>query len=693
MRRIPDTPPRLINKKAGEKSLAPVRDRGLTVKEQRILREQGRPDLADAQYDSTGKQWLLPTNQGIDPSRIDPSRVSAADGQGWVSANVPSGDDKSVLNSAMSPETRGLAPVPTWGAFMERNPELRSAAGQEFLGRHPGIDGQSIKPPPPSSYPTSPSGDVFDIGGQTAPSGALGGSSGGMMSGINTGLGALSSGLDAIKPSGLEIDDVPTYGNPIRESALSKARAKVRMMARGGRLRKDETAIVGEEGPELITRHGDAVDVVPLQEGAERSLMPSMGTADARQLSAEEFYQQNRTVRPDQWDVITSDGTRPKLSAEAARYKNAEPFGLGHTEVENQMVRPSVNGGGLLSNQDTTTNEEPAPPRIRPWMEIMRELANDPNDTSSKDVWNAREMVDAEKAYDLMNQPVKRRPWLDFGMKLLTSVNNQLNSKNDPVQGWGEMQRDAEMAKLAPRLELYKRRKAEQDAREKADLDRKLQTRRLQDYDDDEKFRRDQLQQGALKQIVGLKHFDPNNPIHAEIARKAGRNPQDLVGWDDRNPFTKKIGGREYQWTGKEFKPVNVPDNELVDYNVETLNADGTKTVKSFKVPKSDAVKFATQLNVLGLQSELAMKKQDDAQRASVDLERIRQEGRAAAERLQAVLAEEKASKDDARKSALQKEAADLRIKVAKSIEDYKNGVSPSSPNDAKMGAGGVAKP
>jgi len=211
-------------------------------------------------------------------------------------------------------------------------------------------------------------------------------------------------------------------------------------------------------------------------------------------------------------------------------------------------------------------------------------------------------------------------------MMLLTSLNNQVNNRQDPVRTWGEIKRDEKVGALSPQLQVLQQRRAEKEAQAKAALDRKLTERKVLDYDQDEAYRRENLKQGALKQIVSLKHFDPNNPVHVERAKQAGLDTASLQGWDDRNPFVKKIGGREYQWDGTAFKPIDVPDNELVDYNVETLNANGTKEIKSFKVPKADAVKFATQLNVLGLQSELAMKKQDDAQKHSEKMLKVRAE-------------------------------------------------------------------
>jgi len=447
-----DTPPKLIDKKAGEKSLAPVRDRGLTVGEQRRLREQGRPDLADAQYDSSGKQWVLPTNESMDASRIDPSRVNASDGQGWVRATPPNAADKNTLIDAMSPETRAVAPVPTWQDFMARNPQLGTPEGQKFLDRHPGIDGGARMPD--TGGLIKGADPVFDIGGQTAPRGALGMDTGGGMGSMAMGaLGGASGALDGIMSDaqnnvGGGIKDNFDSRNPIRDATLARARSgqavPMRGLRYGGYVAPGEEVLVGEVAPEkVIARPEGGVEVVPL---------------DAPQAMADDpFTAQERGMMD-----------APRMSNPERSIGAYDGVGYGTPAYGGDGSQRPVGTEAASGISDITIDEGPAPPPRRSLLDTKRIIARNNDGLTDEGVWQAREDVLKEDQWRALNEPVKKSKWKDIGMMLLTSLNNQVNNRQDPVRTWGEIKRDEKMGNLAPQVQLVQQRKAEQAMQAKA---------------------------------------------------------------------------------------------------------------------------------------------------------------------------------------------------------------------------------
>ncbi len=123
---------------------------------------------------------------------------------------------------------------------------------------------------------------------------------------------------------------------------------------------------------------------------------------------------------------------------------------------------------------------------------------------------------------------------------------------------------------------------------------------------EDQKIRRElgtqRIRSTALNRILGLKHFDPKNPTHAAAAQSAGLSPEDLQGWDDRNPVEKQVAGVTYRLnrqTGA-YEPTNLPLDEsktLTDYTVAMPNGE----TRTYKVAQKDAASFATQMHALGL--------------------------------------------------------------------------------------------
>jgi hypothetical protein len=113
-------------------------------------------------------------------------------------------------------------------------------------------------------------------------------------------------------------------------------------------------------------------------------------------------------------------------------------------------------------------------------------------------------------------------------------------------------------------------------------------------------------QQGLnLRKLMGQKHFNPDDPSHAALAKGAGLDPAALKGWDDRNRVTKQIGGITYERnpaTGA-YERTNLPADEaksLTEYTVEMPTGE----LRTYKVSQRDAASFATQMKTLGLRLE-----------------------------------------------------------------------------------------
>lgn len=117
--------------------------------------------------------------------------------------------------------------------------------------------------------------------------------------------------------------------------------------------------------------------------------------------------------------------------------------------------------------------------------------------------------------------------------------------------------------------------------------------------------RESRLKNQSLNKLNSVKYYDPANPAHRRLAESAGLNPDELKGWDDRNPVTKQVAGVTYQYnrsTGK-FEPSDIPTDEsktLTDYKVQMPNGE----MRTYKVAQKDAANFATQMYALGARLE-----------------------------------------------------------------------------------------
>lgn len=105
----------------------------------------------------------------------------------------------------------------------------------------------------------------------------------------------------------------------------------------------------------------------------------------------------------------------------------------------------------------------------------------------------------------------------------------------------------------------------------------------------------------AVTALYRGKYFDPKNPAHANLAKRAGLDPEMMKGWDDRDPKVKQVAGVTYRWDygSQAFVPTNIPVDDsktLTDYKVEMPDGE----VRTFKIAQKDAANFATQMHALG---------------------------------------------------------------------------------------------
>lgn len=138
--------------------------------------------------------------------------------------------------------------------------------------------------------------------------------------------------------------------------------------------------------------------------------------------------------------------------------------------------------------------------------------------------------------------------------------------------------------------------------------------------------REEQQRQSALNTLFKAKYFDPKNAAHRAQAAKAGLNPDELGAWDDRNPYTKQVAGRTYQYNHKTgaFEPTNLPEDEsktLTDYEVTLPNGE----TRTYKVAQGDAARFAMQAQMLGVSiqkanSQITGQNSDDDKKYQDDL-------------------------------------------------------------------------
>lgn len=267
---------------------------------------------------------------------------------------------------------------------------------------------------------------------------------------------------------------------------------------------------------------------------------------------------------------------------------------------------------------------------------------------------------------------VKPSAWKDYGYALVSGVNNYFNKTNDN-RTYSEIKRDRRVAQIAPQVELMRqKRKQEQDAIDtQINRDYKVAQTRTIPIDDENRRLQIEGQQAvaaqrgkdtALGQLTKLKHYDPQNTAHKKLAERAGLDPEELTGWDDRNPYTKAVAGTTYIYdrTDQTFKPSNLPADEsatLTDYQVKMPNGE----FRTYKVAQKDAARFATQMQVLGAQIEAAAQRQQAGFQQAANMETLRQQGQQTLAKLRSELAEGRAMSAADRKKK-EKQVSELEI-------------------------------
>jgi hypothetical protein len=174
-------------------------------------------------------------------------------------------------------------------------------------------------------------------------------------------------------------------------------------------------------------------------------------------------------------------------------------------------------------------------------------------------------------------------------------------------------------------------------ARAKYEQDRQLEQAKIDDIPADNEIKKQQMEEQAatakerqagiaLSRLTKLKYYNPKDAAHVKLAKAAGLDPQDLQGWDDRNPVEKTVAGVSYRLnrdTG-DYEPTNLPKDEsktVTTYDVVMPNGER----RSFAVTQKDAAGFANQMSKLGVQiaarKELA--KTNIAARSDLQSERL----------------------------------------------------------------------
>lgn len=240
-------------------------------------------------------------------------------------------------------------------------------------------------------------------------------------------------------------------------------------------------------------------------------------------------------------------------------------------------------------------------------------------------------LSDREQAYadvEKYSKPEKTNPWLNGLFVALQGIEKIFTPNNKPIQSLGEVRQAEKLGRAEARI-------ARVEARRKAQQDYEYNKARTATIPIDDENKRLEIESRqtvaaqrakdvALGQLNRLKHYDPNNVAHKRLAERAGIDPEELTGWDDRNPYTKTVAGITYVYdrTDQTFKPSNIPADEsatLTDYKVKMPNGE----FQTFKVAQKDAARFATQMQVLGAQIEAAERRQANQQEHDLRKQRI----------------------------------------------------------------------
>ena len=422
-------------------------------------------------------------------------------------------------------------------------------------------------------------------------------SAGGMGAGALSGASGALSGImsDANKEENLAIDDNFDSRNPIRDATLARARsgqaAPMRGLRYGGYVAPGEEVLVGEVAPEKVIAHeGGGVEVVPLdapQAEADQSGMsrpPRLNIESIGQFDGIGYY------RPD-----PVDGRAP--------YEGSDTGGIS---------------GNVPMDAPEAMADEGAPPPQQSPMDTRRIIARNNAGLSDEGVWRAREDVLREDQWKALNEPVKKSKWKDIGMLLLTSLNNQVNNRQDPVRTWGEIKRDEKVGALSPQLQILEQRRAEkykETQRKNIEEDNK----RLADIAENNRV----AQSNALTQrkreafYRTNKSFDPAKATEAQKRQLAeiGETPESIGQYDYSKRDFKQINGDTYKYdpNADAFIITNLPAEKGKALTAVTFDTPD-KEVVTLWVPSTQAATIIASRERTGWQLRQRQELQEDAQ-------------------------------------------------------------------------------
>ncbi len=340
--------------------------------------------------------------------------------------------------------------------------------------------------------------------------------------------------------------------------------------ANGGPMKKGKAYMVGEEGPELVVAEEDST-VIPRPQ-IERTVDPTGNLS----INVDE------TITPDNTTAPPKQSVAEKLKAELDRRQSKDFKKGGKDRDKDHNIMDVIRSIGLGALKGIAGGRGGSLESI---------LGNALGGAAGGGVAGA---VDASADEKMGNEMA------------IAKLQPQYNQA-------AKSEADARESKLA---EEWRRKQIEN-----VDVDNKLNAIRVGNA----------TTNAALKQLTGLKHYDPNNPAHVAVAKAAKIDPATLAGWDDRKPFTKEVAGRTYVYNGtsKSFEPSNLPTNDaktIVDFVVQVPTMDGGSEMRTYKVPQTDAARFSAQMAALGYQAEQRAKAAEKAAAESVNQLRIKDE-------------------------------------------------------------------
>jgi hypothetical protein len=238
---------------------------------------------------------------------------------------------------------------------------------------------------------------------------------------------------------------------------------------------------------------------------------------------------------------------------------------------------------------------------------------------------NPIEQAQADYESAVMQPAQKQGIGKQILFKVLQAVGNVANGTNDQRM-LGEYKRDFKINQAKQALDpLQQQQKISQDAA--------LRDAQIKTIPIDDELKRQQientrilggerLKSAALSKINSLKTYDPKNQAMRRLAEQAGLNPDEVGGWDFRNPVEHSINGVRFRLnreTGK-YEQTDLPvdeEKQLVDFK--------TKDGKTYRVSAKTAATLQTQFDTLGMRQEYDEKKTERQQQFELKKQSIQQ--------------------------------------------------------------------